>query len=282
MASAVIGLIPGRPVMTTSGLLSRIADASWWCQSGRRRSCRLVRLAEIVGTQHHDLSVAMLYCRRIILSTRSMLPGPADHAEPTADQPVDFLDGLFRFGRGLALLAGLGVRRRALGTTNTTTFLRRIATAWPSFGMSTSRRTTARSALVLVDGGGCRWAGPSSDAEREGGCWRGARASCGAIAWTTGASSLLGRADRDAQTFPAARGSNRQAPPIAPGQQQERDTDQPGVPHHDRTRRCQPSGALRGALFALSGPAGGFGNPEQAAYRPLGRDDTMHTGKPAL
>ena len=69
--------------------------------------------------------------------------------------------------------ASAGFAARRSGTMNTTTFLRRMATAWPSFGMPMSRRTTARSAWPLVDAPRGVGGPPSLTTWFAAGCWTG-------------------------------------------------------------------------------------------------------------
>ena len=71
----------------------------------------------------------------------------------------------FFFAAGLLVSDALPFESGAEGTMNTTTFLRRIATTWPSFGIPVSWRTTARSAGAVVERGH-RFAGSAGHDDR--------------------------------------------------------------------------------------------------------------------
>ena len=115
-------------------------------------------------------------------------PCPWRQSWPFAAWPCGSLGlcGSLAFGRLSGGLAG-----SALGTMNTTTFLRRMATAWPFLGIPASRRTTARSAWPLSMAAAAAGGPPSTTlvCSRMLNC---SRANCAAIDCTTRVSSLLG------------------------------------------------------------------------------------------
>ena len=209
MAAAVTGLLTGPTDMITSGLLSRIAAATLVVSSWTTLTLAgSFGLARSLVLSIAILSGSTLYCRNTTFSS-SMLTAVRPTTprrlpiRPSSLSTASFLSAasssvslslLLAALPFLPLAAGLALAvlvSAALGTMNTTTFLRRMATAPPSFGMATSRRITARSALPLSIAAAAA-AGPPSTTSM----WRRmlarSRASCAAIACTTRTSSLFG------------------------------------------------------------------------------------------
>ena len=132
IASAVIGLPIGPTDMMTSTLLSRMAVAtlfgSNWITPILPGAFGLA-MSSLPRTT--TLSAAMLYCRRIIFSSstfRGERPTTPTRLPTTCSIFSIFSSGLvFAAALPFAGLAGPFADSGALGTMNTTTFLRRIA-----------------------------------------------------------------------------------------------------------------------------------------------------------
>ena len=126
MASAVIGLPTGPTDMMMSTLLSRIA---WLTLFGSNWTTLILSLALGLAISSElriaIFSGAIRYCRRITFNT-SILRGE----RPTTPRRLPTICSIFSIGLAFGAffpLAGFA-GSSALGTMNTTTFLRRIAT----------------------------------------------------------------------------------------------------------------------------------------------------------
>ena len=185
--------------MMASTLLSRIAAAtlfgSNWIDADL---VRRVRLGEILGGQNHDLVGRDVVLPQDHLEQRRCCFGDARQRQGAGRPGRDLLDRLLlgrvlgrSFGLGLGFAFGRLGASGTLGTIKATTFLRRIATTLPSFGMPVSWRTTARSASSLSMPPRRPRVPPGSTVVVRWMLVR-SRASCAAIACTTRVSSLFG------------------------------------------------------------------------------------------
>ena len=260
-----------------------VADRGGRRCSGRTGSTLILSgafgLFEIVGGQHHDL-----VGRDVVL--------PQDHLEQfdvasasvrprrAACRPVCSIFSILAalpwrgFAAALPLAPGLALAaaRPLLGTMNTTTFLRRMATAWPFFGMPVSRRTTARSAWPLSIAAAAARRAAVEHARLQPDVGPVARELRGDRLHHAGVLAV-GRADGDGQLGRLRRDMIGDGADAA-AQQQRRDDDEPGVPHHDLEAAAP---ALSGVRSGLIGPTGGLASREQAARAQLAHaDDPYH------